>query len=83
MVYNYHEEQQWADKERREKTKFQMLAQAHQQNPSASISQGQRKSQTPPACVFGVALRDTGTVPVLRYAAHQDHVLSANRRATG
>jgi hypothetical protein len=36
-----------------------------------------------PAHVFGVALRDTGSVPVLRYAAHQDHVLSANRRATG
>jgi hypothetical protein len=30
-----------------------------------------------------VALRDTGPVPVLRYTAHQDHVLSANRRATG
>jgi hypothetical protein len=36
-----------------------------------------------PAHVFNVALRDTGPVPVLRYATHQDHVLSANRRATG
>jgi hypothetical protein len=27
-VYNYHEEQQRADKEKREKDKFQMLAQA-------------------------------------------------------
>jgi hypothetical protein len=29
-VYNYHDEQQRADKERRDKTKFQMLAQALQ-----------------------------------------------------
>jgi hypothetical protein len=36
-----------------------------------------------PAHVFSVALRSTGSVPVLRYTAHQDHVLSANRRATG
>jgi hypothetical protein len=43
-VYNYHEEQQRADKERRDKTKFQVLAQALQQNPSASNSQGQGKS---------------------------------------
>jgi hypothetical protein len=35
------------------------------------------------AHVFSVALRDTGPVPVLRYATHQDHVLSANRRASG
>jgi hypothetical protein len=35
------------------------------------------------ACVFSVALRDTGPVPILRYTTHQDHVLSANRRATG
>jgi hypothetical protein len=32
-VYNYHEETQRADKERRGKTKFQMLAQAFRQNP--------------------------------------------------
>jgi hypothetical protein len=35
------------------------------------------------AHVLGMALRDTGPMPVLRYIAHQDHVLSANRRATG
>jgi hypothetical protein len=35
-VYNYREEQQRADKERRDKTKFQMLAQALRQTPSAS-----------------------------------------------
>jgi hypothetical protein len=35
-VYNYHEEQQRADKERRDKTKFQMLAQALQQTPPGS-----------------------------------------------
>jgi hypothetical protein len=35
------------------------------------------------AHVFGVALRDIGPMSVLRYATHQDHVLSANRRATG
>jgi hypothetical protein len=35
-----------------------------------------------PAQVFSVALRDTGSVPVLRYTAHQDHVLGANRRVT-
>jgi hypothetical protein len=43
-VYNYREEQQRADKERRNKTKFQMLAQVLQQNSSASNSQGQGKS---------------------------------------
>jgi hypothetical protein len=43
-VYNYREEQQRANKERRNKTKFQMLAQALRQNPSASNSQGQGKS---------------------------------------
>jgi hypothetical protein len=37
-VYNYCEEQQWADKERRDKTKFQMLAQALRQNPPAPNS---------------------------------------------
>jgi hypothetical protein len=36
-----------------------------------------------PVHVFSVALRDTGSVPVLRYTTHQDHVLSANRSATG
>jgi hypothetical protein len=36
-----------------------------------------------PAYVFSVALRDTGPMSVLRYITHQDHVLSANRRATG
>jgi hypothetical protein len=36
-----------------------------------------------PLHVFSVALRDNGPVPVLRYTAHQDHVLSANMRATG
>jgi hypothetical protein len=82
-VYNYHEEQQKADKESRDKTKFQILAQALQQNPLAPNSQGQGKSKHLPAHVFSVALRDTGPVPVLRYAAHQDHVLSANKRATG
>jgi hypothetical protein len=30
-----------------------------------------------------VALRDTGPIPVLRYATHQDNVLSANKSATG
>jgi hypothetical protein len=35
------------------------------------------------AYAFGVSLRDTGPVPVLRYAVHQDHVISTNRRATG
>jgi hypothetical protein len=36
-----------------------------------------------PAHVFSVALRDTGPILVLRYATHQDNVLSANKRATG
>jgi hypothetical protein len=35
------------------------------------------------AHVFGVALRETGPMPLLRYTTHQDHVLNANRRATG
>jgi hypothetical protein len=43
-VYNYQEEQQRADKERRDKAKFQMLAQALQQRPPTSKSQGQEKS---------------------------------------
>jgi hypothetical protein len=43
-VYNYHEEQQLADKEKRDKTKFQMLAQALWQIPLALNSQGQGKS---------------------------------------
>jgi hypothetical protein len=33
-VYNYQEEQQRTDKKRRDKAKFQMLAQALQQRPS-------------------------------------------------
>jgi hypothetical protein len=40
---NYQEEQQSADKERRDKAKFQMLAQALWQNPPAPNSQGQGK----------------------------------------
>jgi hypothetical protein len=55
-VYNYLEEQQRANKERRDKTKFQMLAQALQQNPSASNSQGQGKSRTPPGPGFQCGL---------------------------
>jgi hypothetical protein len=43
-VYNYQEEQQRANKERRDKTKFQMLAQALQQRPLTSNSQSQEKS---------------------------------------
>jgi hypothetical protein len=43
-VYNYREEQQQADKERRDETKFQMLAQALRQNPLAPNSQCQGKS---------------------------------------
>jgi hypothetical protein len=45
------------------------------------------KARENPEClsahVFSVALRDTGPGPVLRYATHQDHILSVNRRATG
>jgi hypothetical protein len=55
-VYNYCEEQQRADKERRDKPKFQMLAQALRQNPSASNSQGQGKPQTPPRPCFQCGL---------------------------
>jgi hypothetical protein len=43
-VYNYQEEQPSADKEKRDKIKFQMLAQALQQNPPAPNSLGQGKS---------------------------------------
>jgi hypothetical protein len=43
-VYNYREEQQKADKERRDKAKFHMLAEALQQRPLTSNSQGQEKS---------------------------------------
>jgi hypothetical protein len=43
-VYNYQEEQQRAGKERRDKAKFQMLAQALQQKPLTANSQGQGKS---------------------------------------
>jgi hypothetical protein len=54
-VYNYGEEQQRADKERRDKAKFQMLAQALRQKPPTSNSQGREKSQTPPSpCFFSV-----------------------------
>jgi hypothetical protein len=35
------------------------------------------------AHAFGVALRDTGPVHVLKCATHQGHVRSANRRAIG
>jgi hypothetical protein len=42
-VYNYGEEQQRADKERRDKAKFQMLAQALRQKPPTSNSRGQGK----------------------------------------
>jgi hypothetical protein len=36
-----------------------------------------------PAQVFIEAFRDTGPMPVLRYATYQDYILSTNRRATG
>jgi hypothetical protein len=55
-VYNYHEKQQKANKERRDNTKFQMLAQVLWQNPSASNSQGQGKSRTPPSPCFQCGL---------------------------
>jgi hypothetical protein len=55
-VYNYREELQQADKERRDKTKFQMLAQAVRQNPPDPNSQGQRKSRTPPSPCFQCGL---------------------------
>jgi hypothetical protein len=55
-VYNFREEQQRADKERRDKTKFQMLAQALQQKPPTSNSRGQEKSQTPPGPCFQCGL---------------------------
>jgi hypothetical protein len=32
-----------------------------------------------PAHVFSVALRDTGPVPILRYTAHQDHVIKCKQ----
>jgi hypothetical protein len=51
-VYNYGEEQQRADKERRDTAKFQVLAQALQQKPLTSNSQGQEKSRTPPSPCF-------------------------------
>jgi hypothetical protein len=51
-VYNYREEQQRADKERRDKAKFQMLAQALQQRPLTSNSRGQGKYQTPLGPMF-------------------------------
>jgi hypothetical protein len=43
-VYNYQEEQQKTDKERRDKAKFQMLAQAFRQRLPTSNSRGQEKS---------------------------------------
>jgi hypothetical protein len=55
-VYNYHEEYQRADKERRDKTKFQMLAQVLQKIPSASNSQVQDKSQTHTSTCFQCGL---------------------------
>jgi hypothetical protein len=55
-VCNYCGEQKWADKERRDKTKFQMLAQALQQNPPAPNSQGQGKSERPPSPCFQCGL---------------------------
>jgi hypothetical protein len=55
-VYNYREEQQRADKERRDKAKFQMLAQALQQKPLTSNSRGQKKYQTPPSPCFQCGL---------------------------
>jgi hypothetical protein len=55
-VYNYQEEQQRADKERRARTKFQMLAQALQQRPLNSNSRGQEKSRTPPSLCFRCGL---------------------------
>jgi hypothetical protein len=80
-VYNYREEQQRADKERRDKAKFQMLAQALWQK--ASDLEARENPEHLLAHVFGVAFRDTGPVLVLNHAAHGGHVLSANRRATG
>jgi hypothetical protein len=56
QVYNYQEDQQRADKERRDKAKFQMLAQAFQQRPPTSNSRGQGKSYTPPGPCFQCGL---------------------------
>jgi hypothetical protein len=55
-IYNYCKEQQRANKERRDKAKFQMLAHTLRQNPSASNSQGQGKSWTPPGPCFRCGL---------------------------
>jgi hypothetical protein len=55
-VYNYREQQQRADKERRDKAKFQMLAQALRQKPPTSNSRGQGKSRTPPGPCFWCGL---------------------------
>jgi hypothetical protein len=82
-VYNYQEEQQRADKERRDKAKFQMLAQALWQKPLTSNSRGQGKSQTPPGPCFWCGLEGHWPVLVLNHDAYRGHVLSANRRATG
>jgi hypothetical protein len=51
--------------------------------PWLSSHKARENSKCLLAHVFSVALRDTGPRPVLRYTTHQDHVLSANRRATG
>jgi hypothetical protein len=86
-VYNYQEEQQSGDKERRDKAKFQMLAQALRQNRTPSLwlptHKARENLECLPAHVFSVALRDTEPMSILRYSTHQDHILSANRRATG
>jgi hypothetical protein len=81
------EEQQRADKERRDKTTFQMLA---QRPPTSNSNKGLRPlipkaRKNPghlPVHVFGVALKDTGSIHVLNHATHQGHILSVNRRAT-
>jgi hypothetical protein len=81
-VYNYREEQQRANKERRNKTKFQMLAQALRQNPSASKPQGQGKSLTPPGPCFQCGLGGHWVRACPKICRHQDDVLNTNRRAT-
>jgi hypothetical protein len=53
---NYQREEQRADKERRDKAKFQMLAQALQQRPLTSNSRGQEKSQALPGPCFQCGL---------------------------
>jgi hypothetical protein len=82
-VYNYREEQKRADKERRDKAKFQMLAQALRQTPWLPTHKDRENLENLLAHVFSVALRDMRPMPVIGHTAHQDNVLSANRRATG